>query len=196
MLLCLPTELWKNIAQMDAVAAIRLRTANKRLKAEIESWLCEWIYQRFVPNIVGLPWDLKPKYYVRLLCNYFCTDLHPFFVKEAVRDTVARLQKNVEYFSNKTNGVYWIFKTIGDLGDSPDHFNVLLREHLTKVFSLLVSSNPNEQSLIDDVQRILKYGFVIAGDSGRREQVTPGQACESRYAGPGSSRANPAGPHL
>ena len=108
MLLCLPTELWKNIAQMDAVAAIRLRTANKRLKAEIESRLCEWIYQRFVPNIVGLPWDLKPKYYVRLLCNYFCTDLHPFFVKEAVRDTVARLQKNVEYFSNKTNGVYWI----------------------------------------------------------------------------------------
>ncbi len=78
MLLQLPDEIRLCVANSDPIAALFMLHLNRKMRREVEQQLYWMIVNRFLPKIVGLPHNLKPVYYVRLLRNYFLArPLHP-----------------------------------------------------------------------------------------------------------------------
>ena len=51
--------------------ALNFRMINREYRDEVDRNLWFWIHDRFIPCIVGLPYGLKPYFYVKLLQNYF-----------------------------------------------------------------------------------------------------------------------------
>jgi hypothetical protein len=60
----------------DPRGAFLLRTCNKNVRRAFDKFLKPatwwfWIQYFFIPNIVGMPCDLKPEFYMSVLDNYF-----------------------------------------------------------------------------------------------------------------------------
>ena len=51
--------------------ALNFRMINRESRKTVDKNLWFWIHDRFIPCIVGLPHDLRPAYYIKLLQNYF-----------------------------------------------------------------------------------------------------------------------------
>jgi hypothetical protein len=69
-------NLFDTVPHAAAHVGILLRSTSKRIRTEFDAmydqkrwWLL--IHERFIPNLTGMPSDLKTVYYLKLIRNYF-----------------------------------------------------------------------------------------------------------------------------
>jgi hypothetical protein len=155
-------NLFDTVPHTAACVGIMLRSTSKRIRTEFdvlynqERWW-QLIHERFIPNIVGLPSDLKTAYYLKMLRKYFIPlgSLCP--IKSLLKILTPLLKMNPDG-TRREKEEFISFGEVEFAGTAEG------RVHLLAVVDALKTNvlvRECDEEIVEAIRNVIRYSFCV-----------------------------------